>query len=49
MKNFIDSYIKIKDKVDIYMKDQLVIKDDVMTVCGRPGITIKEWAMQNCN
>lgn len=29
------------------MQAQAVVRDDVMTVLGRPGLTIKEWAKQN--
>lgn len=29
------------------MKDQTIVKDDVLTVLGRPGLTMDEWARQN--
>lgn len=29
------------------MKAQTIVKDDVLTVLGRPGLTMEEWASQN--
>ncbi|RZJ74244.1 MAG: NAD-dependent epimerase/dehydratase family protein [Flavobacterium sp.] len=41
------AYTTMKLAKEGKMKAQTVVKDDVLTVLGRPGLTMEEWAKQN--
>lgn len=41
------AYITMKFAKEGKMTAQLVVKDDVQTVLGRPGLTMEKWALQN--